>query len=252
MKRAWVLLGLLLIALPAWAAKGKGKPKADEPIPYSDEEEGEERRELPVRSEPTKVRTEEVEVEEKERERHLTYTDDPTIGLSAELQAGLMLLESSRGGGVEAHFLWGVRGTWEWSRRLIADETLREMFFIDFGWAITGAQDGTALISSRSSYHSFTAAPAVGYPVFGTRIPVMPYAQLGLGASLQYTSLTVNGTETSLSGTKLLVQYGFGLRFRPAVSSDGGVRISGRVELTRFKRGYMDDTVLGLSVGVTF
>lgn len=252
----WCLVGLLS-ATSAFAAKKKGRSKAevdDAPIPFSDQEqqaEEDERRELPERSEATRERPVETQVEEEERLQNLTHTDDPTIGLSAELVLGLMLLDASRGG-VDPRFLWGVRGTWEWSRRLLTDELVREMFFVDFQWTITGAKEGTTQVFGVTTNHAFTAAPAIGYPLFGVKTPFVPYVQLGAGVAWQNTSLVVGTQETQIGGTKFLFQYGLGIRGRPVLFGDGQIKVSFRVELTRYRRGYVDDTFLGGSLGVTF
>ena len=87
-----------------------------------------------------------------------------------------------------------------------------------------------------------------------------------IGVAFNPSVVVINQARTSLSGAKILVQYGGGLRFRPLVVTWGrkskinadfdgandGMRISFRIEVTRFRRGYMDDTFLGGSLGVTF
>ena len=81
------------------------------------------------------------------------------------------------------------------------------------------------------------------------------FAQLGLGFNYTYSVLTVEGNQTTLSGVKFLFQYGLGLRFRPAIVTINGkdvLRLSFRIEVTRFLRGYMSDTFLGGSLGLTF
>ena len=85
-------------------------------------------------------------------------------------------------------------------------------------------------------------------------MPVAVYAQLGMGFAFNSTSLTINSTVQGANGTKLLFQYGGGIRARPLIFefNGGALRVSFRFELTRFRRGYMDDTFVGGGAGVTF
>ena len=101
---------------------------------------------------------------------------------------------------------------------------------------------------------------------FGSKSPVSVYGQLGIGLVFNPSQVEINKTPTTLTGNKILFQYGGGLRFRPLVvtwgrksrinadfaGADDGMRVSFRVELTRFRRGYIDDTFFGGSLGVTF
>ena len=245
------LLALLLL-LPSLASAQKKKKTDDDAIPYSDQESEDERnrRDLPEKSEPTRERREESQSEEKEREASLADLDDPNVGLSIEGLIGAMFLESSRGQGVEPRFTGGVRVTWEWSRSLMRDEYWREVFFADLTYQATGWIDGTKEVYANTAYHYLTIAPAWAFP-FG-HSPVAFYLQAGIGLNISTAALVAQGAEYDLSGTKLLVQYGAGLRFRPALLADGKLRLSFRIELTRYRRGYMDDTFFGGSIGLTF
>src|SRR5690348_17142504 len=92
---------VLLLALPAFAAKGSrshANDDDDKPIPYSDQEEDDDnRRDLPKKSDATPYVREETEVEKKDREESLTHLDDPNVGIAIEAVAGVMLLDSARG-----------------------------------------------------------------------------------------------------------------------------------------------------------
>jgi hypothetical protein len=235
----------LALALPAWADKD------DKPIPYSEQEEDDDRRrELPRKSESTPEMREETEVEQKDREESLTHLDDPNLGLAFDLVAGVMLLDASRGVVGEARFLGGLRFTWEFGR-LIPDEFVREMFFLDVMYAYTQITEGTDAISVNTNYHYFALAPAVAIP-FGARSPAAFFIQGGFGFNVQPIVVNTQGDALQLAGTKALMQYGAGFRFRPALTEDQKVRLSFRFEFTRFRRGYMDDTFLGGSMGVSF
>lgn len=250
--RAWALLSLLLAALPAASAQRRGGGDDDDkPIPYSDQEDDEDRRrELPRKSDPTPYVREETEVEQKDREESLTHLDDPNIGLAIDLVAGVMLLDSARGVLGEARFLGGARFTWEFGR-LIPDEFVREMFFIDLMYAHTQMTEGTEAISVNTAYHYFALAPAFALP-FGPKSPAAFFLQGGFGFNVQPITITTQGEPVQLAGTKALFQYGAGFRFRPALLADEKLRLSFRFEFTRFRRGYMDDTFLGGSMGLSF
>ncbi|MCU0699881.1 MAG: porin family protein [Myxococcaceae bacterium] len=234
----------LLIALPALAQKKDD----DAPLPYDDD--GAAGDDAPAR--PKKSRKSERLREEDEdaeaRDERLADTDDPNYGVGGEVGAGLMLFDASRGGLGDPRFSFGVRFTWEWGR-LIPDEYLREMFFADVQWRFGVTQDGTAQVSSWASQHYFTVAPAVVWPiskVFGL------YGQLGLGVNANFTGVRVDQNEVQLQGARFLFQYGVGLRGRPALTEDESVRLTWRVEITRYLRGYMHDTCFGAGVGVLF
>lgn len=237
----------LVVAALVWAVPAVAQQKDDEPIPYGDEPE-----EQPT-AKPKKSKKHERLREEEESEvaglETLTHLDDPNIGLGGDLIAGAMLLESSRGGGTDPRFLFGVRFTWEWGR-LIADEFLRELFFADLTWQFTSTSDGTTEVHGEATQHYFTAAQAVAWPLGKSFMSA--YAELGAGLNLDFSSVTVDKATTQITGAKFLFQYGIGLRGRPALTDPGWFRLEFRIELTRFVRGYMNDTLLGGSVGVVF
>jgi|CXWL01.1.fsa_nt_gi hypothetical protein len=253
--------GLLLLALASsiWAAPPKKKPPpkeatppADEYTPYEDEEKIDERnrRELPKRSEPTPIIRDETDFEKKKREETLAHLDDPNYGVSAEFVFGVMLLESSRGVGVEARPQLGARLVWEFAR-LIPDEYWREAMFVDFGWRSTSYREGNNTAFVDTVHHSITAAPAFAFPL-GPKSSFAPYVQAGVGVGIQSSRVSVDKNVTDITGSKLLLQYGVGFRGRPAITADGAVRMSFRIELMRFRRGYMDDTFFGGSLGAVF
>ncbi len=242
---------LALMSMPVMAQS------SSEPIPYDDDEPAINdkpsvdpstgRKKRKRRTTDDRLRDDE---EMAQRDEALTHLDDPNTGIGGELFAGLMLLESSRGAGVNPLFSFGVRATWEFGR-LIPDEYLREMFFADAQWQFAQASDGTKAVRSTSTQHYFTVAPAVGLP-FGPKSPIVAYAQVGAGFNTNFTSLVIQNTETPIIGSKFLFQYGIGIRGRPAVIDNGSIRISFRIELTRYLRGYMSDTFIGAGCGVIF
>lgn len=231
------------IALPAYA-----QSEEDAPIPY-DDGSGDTEKVKPKKSKRDRERIREEDEEEQEGEETLAHVDDPNIGVGGSFIAGGMLLESSRGAGVDPRFMYGVRFTWEWGR-LIPDEFLREMFFADVQWSYTASHDGTNQIFADTNYHYFSLAPAVAIP-FGKSF-MSAYATVGIGFNYTYSALHIDKAETNLGSTKFLLQYGLGLRGRPSIISDDSLRIEFRVELMRYLRGYMHDTFIGASVGMIF
>lgn len=187
--------------------------------------------------------------QQEDRERSLASLDDPNVGLGVEGVGGLMLLESSRGSGVVPRFGLGARGVWELGR-LFWEEWVRDGLFLDVGYTHASVRDGTRLIYADTRYHYLTAAPALGLPVFGRDVIV--YGQVGGGVAIQQSALHYDVRERVVSGVKPVLQYGLGLRGRPAVAADGRVRVAFRIELTRYRRQYMDDTSLGASLGAVF
>lgn len=258
MRRA-ILLGLMLAAPLARA-------QDDAPIPYSDQEtDDRDRPELPGKSDRTTGRRDETEVEQQDRAESLANIDDPSIGLSAEIIVGAMLVDSARGALFDGLPSGGFRFTWEWTRTVFSDELFRELSFVDVAWWHAGNSEGTPLIYAKSYYNYFSFAPAFSYP-FGPKSPVSVFAQLGIGVVFNPTVIVINQEAFQSTALKLLIQYGAGLRFRPLIVTWGrksrpnadfaeaqdGLRLSFRLEVTRFRRGYVDDTYLGGSLGVTF
>ena len=251
MKRALIWLCFAVLAAPALA-------QTEDAIPYEDDVRSDDSPTIDTGSPKKKKkkknrgdeRLREDDDDARSRDETMTHVDDPNTGLGVELFAGLMLLESSRGAGVYPLFSFGARATWEFGR-LIPDEFLREMFFADVQWQFAQSTDGTTLIRSTSTQHYFTVAPAVAIPL-GNKSPIAAYGQVGAGFNANFTSLTVENVSTPITGGKFLFQYGLGLRGRPAIVEDSSLRITFRIELTRYLRGYMSDTFIGAGVGVLF
>lgn len=222
----------------------------DAPIPYGDEESTVDQvkpRKAKRRRAAEELREEDEE--EREGEESLASVDDPNIGVGADLMSGVAFLDSSKFG-VDPRYFFGARFTWEFGR-LIPDEYLREMFFMDVTWLYAASKEGTTQVNVDTHLHNFTVAPAFALP-FGNKSIIAAYVQLGLGFDYSYSVTKIDTQTVTLGGTKFLFQYGIGLRGRPAVVGDGTVRIQFRIELTRFIRGYMHDMYLGGGLGMIF
>jgi len=233
----------LLAALPAVADEGDGA------IPYPEDEQ-----DAPAPARPARRRVVEDDLrqsveEDEERSRPMAPLDDPALGLAGEVLGGIMLLDSSRGA-LDAQPAFGLRFTWELGRTL-EDALLHEALFLDVGWLWSRQWAGTSAVFGDSSLHAFTLAPAFGFSLGGERSPVVAFLQLGGGLAYQATRISYEGGATDVSGVKPLLQYGGGLRGRPLIN-ENGLRLSFRVELTRYRRPYMDDTFLGAGLGLDY
>jgi hypothetical protein len=251
------LLGGLALATPALAQDD------DAPYAYPDEEEERPRPEDTSRrrraqpkdttedtSEDFRRVAEEGDDEDEQDYDRLSGLDDPNTGLAFEVLGGAMLLSSPRGQLAEALPAVGGRFTWEYGR-LLNVEALREALWLDVQYTHAGVRDGTKLIIGDTRLHYFSVAPAYEF-TFGGSPDYGFYLQAGGGLVYQHTTLEVGGTATPVTGVKSLIQYGVGLRGRSKLSSESNVRLAWRVELMRFRRGYLDDTFLGASLGTAF
>ncbi len=245
---AAVALALLLLA-PAARAQEDGEA----PIPYSDEDKGASR---PSSARPKAQRDhaddlrDAAEAEEEQDAPRLAGLDDPNVGLSLEAVAGLMLVGDSRGAGPAGRPAWGLRATWEFGR-LSANETLHEALFADITWTYTGQREGTTTLFADDNAHRFSIAPAFAFPLrHGSTLSF--FLQAGAGLAYQSSVLHINQAETRVTGVKPLFEYGVGFRVRPTLVPEGSLRLAFRFGLTRYRRGYIDDTFLGGSLGVLF
>lgn len=198
--------------------------------------------------EPFRTEDELVRAEARERSRSLVGLDDPSAGVFVQLHGGLMLLDSPRGTWGEPRFGWGARFTWEFGRTLLSEAWWRDALFLDVGWTYSTLADGTRLVNVASNYHYYSVAPALSFAV-DEDAAYSFFFQAGGGLAHQFSTLQVGTTQTPQVGFRPLFQYGFGFRGRPLLSVDSRLRLNFRVELTRFRRGYLDDTFVGLSLG---
>jgi hypothetical protein len=236
-------LAALLVAGAASAQEGEGA------IPYPEDEQEEAAPARPRRSRVVDDDLRQSVEDDEERARPMAPQDDPALGLAGELVGGVMLLDSSRAA-LDALPAFGVRFTWELGRTL-EDTLLHEALFLDLGWLWSGQRQGTTAVFGETNLHAFTLAPAFGFPLGGEKSPVAAFVQLGGGLSYEATRITYAGSATDVSGVKPLLQYGVGLRGRPLIN-ENGLRLAFRAELTRYRRHYMDDTFLGVALGLDY
>ncbi len=244
------LLGGIALAPTAFAQD------EDAPYAYPDDEKREEedsprrRRAEPEDTVEDFRRISEEEDNERSSER-LARLDDPNTGIAFEALGGAMLLSSPRGQlfGDPLPAVGG-RFTWEYGR-LLGSEALREALWFDVRYTYAGMREGTALIVGDTKLHYATIAPAYEL-TFGESSDYGLYAQVGGGFVYEQTTVEIGGKLTPMDGMRSLIQYGVGLRGRTKVSMESNVRLAWRVELMRFRRGYLDDTFVGASLGTAF
>ncbi len=244
-------LPLLLLGTLAFCSPALAQDQDDAPLSYPDDDAEEDApRKLPRRSEdPTAdyERMRDQDEAEGDFER-LGNSDDPNKGFAGELILGTMLLDSSRGRLADPTVGVGLRFTWEFGR-ILNKEPLRESLWLDVRWMTSGQSAGTTLINAGTRIHYFSVAPAYEY-AFGEAKTYGVFGQLGGGMALQSSSLHIGDQTTPLKGLKPMIQYGVGFRGRPRLSEK--LCLSFRLELMRFRRGYLDDTFVGGSIGTAF
>ncbi len=243
-----LFLGILLAGADAFA-------QDDEPIPYPDDvprTNAQGLRELPRHSaeEDLGDLRHEVDWEDDEGPQSLARLDDPNLGVGGELLGGLLMMDRSHAGAPAPRFAWGARFNWEFGR-LISDDLLHEALFADVTWLYGASREGTQRIFADAHHHYFTVAPAFEVHVDEAKAWGF-FAQVGFGMTYQLSALQHDGSQTQIAGLKPAIQYGVGFRGRPLLSEDGLLRLAVRVELTRFRRGYLDDTLIAAGLGASF
>jgi hypothetical protein len=240
------LILALAISTPARAGDGDA-------IPYpAQQEPADERGPLPAQpgdSDNAPQQQPEDYPNAKEEDR-LSGIDDPGAGLSIEIFAAALFVEAARGSLVDARFGYGARLTWDIGR-IFPEGALRQALFIDLQYLGTNFQDGTKEIFTSTHFNYLTIAPAYAFP-FGEGSPYAFFLQLGGGIAIMDSPLTADGVVTANSGVEGIFQYGLGIRGRPRLGSDSSLRLTFRVDVTRFRRGYADDTYVGGGVGLGF
>jgi hypothetical protein len=179
----------------------------------------------------------------------LARMDDPRIGLGAELTLSLNLLDKSDGPGARGTGAAGVRVNWApgvlWTDP--EDEFWRYALLTELSYDYSGYSGGTSMVNTRTRLHYLNAHVMFGYPA---QKVLLLYGLLGPGVTFEHVTYEVQGATTPLTGAKFNLAYGLGARLNLQVNDR--VAIVSRIELMRFRRGYMDDTFLTFSAGMGF
>jgi len=193
-------------------------------------------------------RTAEEELSEAvEEDESLAAADEPGHAVAAELMLGAYFLHSPLPG-VETRFTMGLNVSWGAGRYLFSPEWefFHNNLFLEVSYLATKASVGTESVQVTSWYHTLSLAILFGYPLD----PLLFYAKVGPSMTITPITYDVQGSLTSFSGLKGGVVYGVGVRTNYYVNDNIG--IAGRIEIVRFRRGYLDDTMLAFGVGAAF
>jgi hypothetical protein len=196
-----------------------------------------------------KTETAEEELAEEKPTEKLSKLDDPRLGLSAEAAVSLGLLDKSYGPGEISTGVVGLRVDWNVGRLWTTpdDEFWKYALLAELAYDYTGQSDGTQEIHTSTAYHYINVRGLFGYPV---KDFLLVYGAVGGGLTVESVHYTVDGKVTPLTGLKPNLDYGLGTRL--LFSFTPQFALSLRLELMRFRRGYMDDTFLSFTLGGSF
>lgn len=229
----------LLAALPAGAQQDQGF------IPYGEEEQSPERGSSSKRRGPVSAKS--ASDAEITPDVWLARMDDPFLGLGVSAVAGVLLLDGARGNGVNPLGSAGVRLTWEFGR-IGGNPDLADRLFGDVTWRYASLAEGTQQVFAQTHFHHLTVAPAYGFPLL-SQGRLAAFVQAGGGVTYHLSSLQSGHSQLIQGGLKPTAQYGAGLRGAAQFGQQSPWRFEYRLEVTRFRRAYMDDTFIGIGLG---
>jgi len=195
-----------------------------------------------------RARTAEEELAEPAKdEESLAKVDEPGHGLSFEVLVGPMFLHDSAAG-VTTRFSFGLDFTWQFGRLIFSPEWefLHNNFALDVSWFYSSQAAGTQEVAVGAQYHFLSLAFMFGFPVSSFFF----YGKIGPALTVMPVSYSVDGVQTSFSGVKGGLIYGGGAHMNLYLGDYVGVAAS--LEVLRFRRQYLDDTLLTLGVGLSF
>lgn len=186
-----------------------------------------------------------------EEHPRLAALDEPGHGFSVELVGGALMLDSALGEILpKPNFAGGFHATWQLGRLFRPEnELLYRGLHLDVSYLYTTGTEGTREVSVDSSHHHITAAALFGYALGSQPLSVLFYGKLGPALYVMPFQYSVQGVETDFTGFRGGIAYGAGVR---GTWYFGDVGIAARVELLRYRRAYLDDSMLGGSLGVAF
>ena len=193
-------------------------------------------------------RTAEEELANSDQEDEvLAGVDEPGNGLAVELAGGPIFLSGATGSST-THFFAGFIASYQLGRALFTPkwELLRQSFFLELSYLGANAAWGTEEVRVNAWNHFLTLDILFGWPLE----PVLFYAKVGPALMVMPVSYDVQGSATSFTGVKGGLVYGAGIRTNLYLGEAAG--FAARLELTRFRRGYLDDTLLTVGLGACF
>ncbi len=194
------------------------------------------------------VRTAEEELRsDGDRPRRLSGLDEPGYGLAAEVTLGGLLLDDAADG-FRGRFAFGLNFAWQ-AGRLFAPENklVHKGLFVEASYLHPlASQAGTDAVRVESGQHNLALAVLFGLPFKLAHL----YAKAGPAMFIQPVSYDVQGTLTGWTGVKGGVLYGIGARKVHYFNRELG--IAARVEITGFRRHYLNDLLLSAGCGLAF
>ncbi len=180
-------------------------------------------------------------------------------GLSLEAILALVFQDDPQGSSYTRDSGWGLRLGWDMSRQLgLGSLPLR--FQPELSWTQSSEEQGTAAVIVSRRLDSFRLVGRLGWrlgePSQGFRL--IPFVSAGPAATLSSVRYDIAdpvgrgraspSSEDAVSELQWGAAYGAGLAFGALAESGAG--LTGRLELLRIHRGYVQD--LALSVGLGF
>ncbi|MBI5543143.1 MAG: hypothetical protein HY901_04600 [Deltaproteobacteria bacterium] len=198
------------------------------------------------------IRTAEEELAGDEvEEKSLSREDERGTGGMVELVTGPIFL-SSPTGGVTTRGFFGFDVGVNLGRYLFASEwqIFHDGLYLEATYLGSKASLGTEEVLVESQYHYLSLEVLAGFPITTEIFRSLAYLKIGPAMMIMPVTYDVQGNLTDFTGVKGGIVYGIG--FRSSMYFAKAVGFSCRLELARYRRGYLDDTLLTVGAGVAF
>lgn len=195
------------------------------------------------------------------RERKATDRAARGVGISLEgILAGLYE-DDPQGSPFVRKSGWGLRLGWNLTNRVGLEDT-KWMFQPELQWTSRSDSEGTRALMVESRLDSFYLGARFGYRLgdAAAAFRFVPYVAAGPAATWNQVRFQVADPVELKQGADRInsriesLQWGagYGLGLGVAWLSDGGEGLTGRLELLRFHRSYLEEMALTLGLGVAF
>lgn len=186
---------------------------------------------------------------------------DPGLGLSLEGLLSVLFEDDPQGGPFVRQTGWGLRAGWDLSRMVGLEDT-RWALQPELQWTSRSDSEGTRAVVVERRLDSFFLGARLGRR-FGPEVSglrIVPYVVAGPSATSSRVDYQVadpvgrkNGVPASRhEASGLLWGAGYGAGIGASWVGSGGAGLTGRAELVRFHRSYLEDLALTFGLGVTF
>jgi hypothetical protein len=182
-----------------------------------------------------------------EKDEALAGEDEPGHSIAAELVFGPIFL-SNPVKGVTTRGTMGLAVTYGLGRAIFSPEWefLHNNLFLELSYLATKQTVGTSSVQVGAWTHYLSFEVLFGYPF----TPVLLYAKIGPALMIMPVSYDVQGQVSGVTGVKAGLVYGIGGRTNIYIGDHVG--FAARIEVIRYRRGYLDDTLLIFGVGIAF